>query len=312
MTVLDHEDTHPWMFGAILWQDDFAHLPAERLLELAERLLIKPNGNDVLLDALSMKLHNKDPAEDTLGPELRRLGLKAATKSLLEDQNDPGGNKGYRIENVIRAALSFGGNEAERSEWVDTIFSVVDERYGYIHSCEKAIETTAELMPEDFLNRIFQGTEDQQQRRRFFIRNGGMRRCPLGKISVGELIRWCQKQNDANAWELIAFGIRVWEKGDDNRGGNSIRASAIEFLEAAPEPEKILHAYADRVTPSSWSGSRVNVMQPRADAIEEITQHESTEIADAAKATSAWLKKAIERERVREQKEDEEREQRFE
>lgn len=111
---------------------------------------------------------------------------------------------------------------------------------------------------------------------------------------------------------LVDSGIGLWEKGDSNRDGASIKSSAIEFLKTAPKPEKVLHAYADRVTPSSRSGSRAKVMQPRANAIEELTRHERTEIAAAAKTTSARLSREIERERLREQREDEEREQRFE
>ncbi|MCI2393282.1 hypothetical protein [Aliiroseovarius sediminis] len=312
MALLDNEETRTWMFGPILWRDNYAHLPSEHLLELAQKLLTKSDGDDTLLDALSMKLHGKDPTDDTLGPELRNFGLKAATKSLLADHSDLGGSKDYRMENVIKAALIFDGNDAEKTEWLDTIFSVVDERYGYIHPFEKAIETTAGLMPKAFLYRVFQGTDDQQSRRRFFIRNGGIRRCPLSKIDVADLIEWCQQQNETDVWGLVASGIKLWEKGDGNRDGSSITPSAVEFLEAAPEHEPVLYAYADRVTPSSWSGSRADVMQPRADAIAELTQHEREEIAQAAKSVSDRLAMEIERERVRDRQRDEEREQRFE
>ena len=312
IALLDQEETRTWMFGPILWRDNYAHLPAERLLELARKLVMKSGGDDTLLEALSMKLHSKDPVVDTLGPELRKLGLKAATKSLLADHSDPGGSKDYRMETVVRAALSFDGNEAEKTEWVDTIFSVVDERYGFIHSFEKAIETTAGLMPKEFLNRVFQGTEDQQHRRSYFIRHGGIRRCPLSKVDVVNLIEWCQQRNEPDVWGLVASGIKLWEKGDGHRDGSSITASAVEFLEAAPEPEPVLHAFADRVTPSSWSGSRADVMQPRADAIAELIQHEREDIAQAAKSVSGQLAKEIERERVRDRHRDEEREQRFE
>lgn len=310
MVLLDNEETRTWMFGPILWQDNYAHLPSERLLVLAQKLLSKSDGDDTLLEALSMKLHGKSPSDDTLGPELRKLGLKAATKSLLDDHSEPGGSKDYRMENVIMAALSFDGNDIEKIDWVDTIFSVVDERYGYIHSFEKAIETTAGLMPKAFLNRVFQGTEGQQHRRTFFIRHGDFQCCPLSKIDVADLIEWCQQWNEPDAWGVVASGIKLWE--DENRHRASITASAIDFLEAAPEPETVIHAYAGRVTPMSWSGSRADVMQPRADVIAELMQHKREEIAKAAGSVSRRLTMEIERERMRDRQRDEEREQRFE
>ncbi|MBY5927339.1 MULTISPECIES: hypothetical protein [unclassified Halomonas] len=312
MALLDNEETGAWMFGPILWRDNYAHLPSESLLVLAQKLLTKSDGGGTLLEALSMKLHGTSPEDDTLGPELRKIGLKAATKSLLDDHSDSAGSKDYCMENVIMAALSFDGNDAEKIEWVDTIFSFVDECYGYIHSFEEAIATTAGLMPKAFLNRVFQGTQDQQHRRNFFIRHGDIRLCPLSKIDVADLIEWCQQRNEADVWCLVASGIRLWENGDGNRDSSSITSSAVEFLEAAPEPEPVLHAYAARVTPSSWSGSRADVMQPRTDAIAELTQHRREEIAKAAGSVSALLTMEIERERMRDRQRDEEREQRFE
>ena len=41
------------------------NLPSGKLMELALRLLEKPNGDDVVLDALGMKLHDTDMAIDT-------------------------------------------------------------------------------------------------------------------------------------------------------------------------------------------------------------------------------------------------------
>ena len=64
--------------------------------------------------------------------------------------------------------------------------------------------------------------------------------------------------------------------------------------------------------PSSWSGSRADVMQPRAAAIARLADHERPEISHAAKTIAADLDKLIESQREREQREDEEREQRFE
>lgn len=311
MALLDDPDTRAWMYGAILWRDAYADLPEVRVLDLAQRLLSKPNGDDVVLDALSMKLHGKEGAVDTLGSALRLVGLRAAIQRFQRDHSAPGGIGEHHMECVIGAALRFDGNETEKLEWLDTILAFVDEHYGYIHAFESAIQTTATLMPEAFLNRIFEGTEEQQHRRLFFIRHGGLRRSPLAKIDVDVLIEWCRARSDTSVWASVAAGISLWSKNGD-QGAVTMSESAVRLLEASPEPEAVLEAFAERVTPSSWSGSRVNVMQPRADAIGGLVEHESAEIAVAAKSVSAKLVKWIEHEKVREQQKDEEREQRFE
>jgi hypothetical protein len=311
MALLNGAEVWPWMFEPILWQDNYAHLPKERIVDLAERLLSKSGGEDAVLHGLTMRLHDKDTAVDTLGPELRRTGLQAAIKRIGGEGSDPGGSKDHDMKCVISAALRFGGCDAEKEQWLDAIFEQVDQSYGYIHSFEGASSTTAGSMPDAFLNRVFQGTEEQQSRRRFFLSHGGIDGSPLDEVDVNSLVEWCQKRNQADAWRVVASGMKIW-KGSDEDKVASLNDNAIKFLEASPEPELVLQAFHEQVTPMSWSGSRVAIMQPRADAISLLEQHAQKEIANAAKQVSERLKQEIAHERVYEQRRDEEREQRFE
>lgn len=309
LALLDDPDIHPGMYEPILWRDEYGHLPRDRVLDLARRLLSKPNGDSVVLAALSMRLHGKEGVVDTLGPEFRRVGLRAAIQSLSRKHNGPGGSMDHQMECVINAALRFDGNEAEKQEWLNTIFSVVDKHNGYVHSFPNAIGTTVALMPVAFLNRVFEGSEEQQKRRKFFIGYSGYRQSTLAKIDADVLIAWCKAKNDIGVWAPIASGINLWEEGEE---GLTMSEPALRLLEAAPEPEAILEEYAGRVAPLSWSGSRANVMQPRADAIKKLIGHDRAEIAEAARTVSAKLVDWIEREKASEKREDMEHEQRFE
>nr|WP_262918324.1 hypothetical protein [Shewanella sp. JNE4-1] len=304
MAILDDPEIHPSMFEPILWRDDYAHLPKGRIINLAQRLLSKPNGDDVVLEALSMRL---DGTVDTLGPDFRQIGLRAAILSLSKNHDDYSGGRDYRMERVISAALRFNCNEAAKQEWLDTIFTVVDDNYGYIYSCENTIASTAALMPAAFLNRVFEGTEEQQHLRQFFILHSGLDQSILAKIDVDVLIEWCRARNDTKVWAIVAAGISLWEQ-DGNQGAVIMSESALRLLEASPEPEAILEAFAERVT----SGSRANAMQPGTDAIRKLVEHERSDIAAAAKTLSANLVQLIERQKEREQREDMEHEQRFE
>ena len=258
-----------------------------------------------------MRLHGKDTSVDTLGPELRLVGLRAVIQRLQRDHNEPTGSVDYKMEKVVGAALRFDGNEAEKLELLDTIFTVVDESYGFIHTFENTIATTAELKTAEFLNAAFEAPKENDRGRLFFIRHGGLRRSPLAKIDVDVLIEWCRSRNDDSVWAPVAGGISLWSKNGD-QGRVAIMESAISLLEAAPEPETVLEVFAERVTPSSWSGSRANVMQPRADAIGRLCEHENMEIAAAAKSVSEKLVCSIEHQKAREQREDREYEQKFE
>ncbi|MFB2865691.1 hypothetical protein [Aeromonas sp. MdU4] len=311
MMLLDAPDIDPNMYEPILWRDEYASLPRARILELAMRLLSKPGGSDVVLEALSMRLHDKDVMVDTLGPDFRQIGLRAAILNLPKDHNDLGGTRGYNMECVINAVLRYGGNDAEKQEWLDAIFVVVDQHYGYVNSCESAIDTTAALMPVEFLNRVFEGSAEQQERRQFFVCHSGYRQSPLAKINVDQLITWCRARNDTNVWVSIAWSINLWEPSEEAEGGQ-MSESALRLLEASSDPVVVLETFAERVTPLSWSGSRAEVMQSRAKAIRKLVEHERADISTAAQTVSTNLVQLIERQKEREQREDMEYEQRFE
>ncbi|TMQ79035.1 hypothetical protein FGG80_26635, partial [Escherichia coli] len=84
-----------------------------------------------------------------------------AIQRFQRDHNDLGGYLDYAMERVIDATLRFDGNEAEKLEWLNTIFAVVDEHYGCIYSFEDAIGITAAWMPKEHLSSIFDGKEDE-------------------------------------------------------------------------------------------------------------------------------------------------------
>lgn len=311
MNIMDDSDIHPSMYESILWRDEYGDLSRGRVLDLAMRLLSKQGGSDVVLRALSMRLHGEEGTADKLGPDFRQIGLKAARLSLPKDHCDSYGGDGYNMECVINAALRFDGNEPEKQEWLDAIFAVVDLHYGYVHSYESAIETTAALMPEAFLNRVFEGTEEQQERRQLFICNRDLRFSPLAHINMDFLISWCCARNEPRVWVAIAASINLWEK-DDEIEGLRMSELALRLLGSSPDPAIVLEIFAERVTPSSWSGSRAKVMESRAEAIHKLVEHERADISTAAQTISANLVQLIERQKEREQREDMEHEQRFE
>ncbi|HHQ4441800.1 TPA: hypothetical protein ACSP1W_001016 [Aeromonas veronii] len=310
MSIMDDSDIHPSMYESILLRDEHGDLSRGRVLDLAMRLLSKPGGSDVVLRALSMRLHGKESGGQ-LGLDFRQIGLKAAILSLPKDHCDPTGIDDYNMECVINAALRFDGNEPEKQEWLDTIFAVVDLHYGYVHSYESAIETTAALMPEAFLNRVFEGSEEQQERRQFFICNRDLRFSPIAHINMDFLISWCCARNEPRVWVAIAASIHLWEK-DDEIEGLRMSELALRLLESSPDPAIVLEIFAERVTPSSWSGSRAELMQSREKAIRKLVEHERADISTAAQTVSANLIQLIERQKEREQREDMEHEQRFE
>ena len=195
---------------------------------------------------------------------------------------------------------------------LDAIFAVIDEKHDYLHDFEEAVQTTANMIPEDFLDRVFSGDEAARKRRRFFIERKGMDRLPLGKLNIETLISWCAKQGDSDVRPIVGASINLWKTNDEEKSV-SLSEEAMKFLESAPDAHAMLSAYASRMEPRSGrSGGQAETMKPTADAIGALSKSANTDIAKAAEAVVIEAIMWIESIRQREQRRDKEREQTFE
>ena len=311
IAALRHADVDPVMYGALLWYDVYAGLPEDRLLDLIEILLDKPNGDRVVLNVLCIKLRREPKEADTLGVRIRRVGLMAATKRLIRSQDDLGGSTDHDMESVIRAAFSFDDNADEKEKWLDAIFTVVDKCHGYMRSFDDAIRTTAELAPDSFLDRAFSGDESTRQKRRVFIEGGGMDNPTLAGVDIEVLIRWCQGQEDAGVWPVVGASIRLWKRASDG-GTIEFSESAMLFLDASPDPIAVLKAFARKLEPTFCSRSLADVMQSRMTAFKALLQHPNPNIAKTAADVIKESAEMIDEARRWEQGLYDDREQRFE
>lgn len=315
MEALRHAESADMRYSSIFWWVIYADLPHSRIVDLAKRLLEKPDGDEVILEGLSMKLRDTDSSVDALGEDLRRIGLIAATRCLSRKYNNPSESVDpgteYAMKEVVGAALRFEDNDQEKITWLDEIFTIADKNHGLLYAFKGAIKAAAGMMPEEFLDRVFVDDEKSREARCLFIRQGKSADLPLAKIGIRTLIEWCERKTRPEVWTVMASGVNLWVTDDDDKSV-ALSDDAIAFLEAVPDAGAVLDIYVDRLKCRSWVGSRADMMQPKIDAIGVLTKHPNSEIAAAARSIVAELSKFIDDERERERRHDRERERRFE
>ncbi len=311
MEVLTDSDADLSQFGSLFWQEQYEGLPKNRVVDLARKIISKNQGRVVLLDAFSIKLNGKDSSKDVLGLELRQLGLIAATECLINGESDHNELTDYHLKEVIRPCLGFPGNDRDKEVWIDSIFSVIEDRYGLLHSYREAIQTTASILTEDFLEKAFHSHKSTHRKKKFFQAYGSSRNSPLSKIDPARLIEWCKSKNEPELWLTIANCIYPFKK-DNVEKAYFINPLAMKFLESAPHPYEVLSCYAQCVGPMSWSGSRAFAMERRAKSFEALREHENPAISKASSLVLAEIGERIATEREREKQYDEANEQRFE
>ena len=216
----------------------------------------------------------------------------------------------YYIEKIIRAALSHEGNNDEKLLWLQHIFGNLG-RYHFLEREREIIQTTIELMPEDFLNLLFSDDEDQQNKIHSVLEFQFEHDNLFRTVDIDRLIRWCLENSTPIILKTIARALPIFSS-DGEDGPPEINDDAIKFLEAALYPEEVLKGYSTQIIPDTWSGNLSFIMENNVKAFSYFAEHTDSKIASAARDICEGMRIGIERERENEKKRDETQEQRFE
>ena len=279
-------------YGVLFRRKIYPNLQNQWLIELADRLLELDGGEMVILVEFSRMLRNTDSEMESLRSEFHCIGLKAAKTRLHGDQHDLDGTVDRYMRRVVKAALTYEGNEEEKIAWIDSIFDLVDTRHGYLHYFGDTICTTAENMTNDFLERVFSGDEETQKKRKNFIGQDKNDQFPLEAVNIDVLISWCRINENRGVWPVIASGIFPWKTNMFDRLVE-ISDVALKFLEAAPNKEDILRAYSCNVIPKAPFGDGGELVQQRALAIAKLSQHPNQDIVSASLNISKKISKKV-------------------
>jgi len=310
LDALEDPNTSPAAYNSILYRESYKSLPDHLLLNLSNKILSKPNGDEIVLEALSIKLANTGNSFNDLGGEWQRVGLNASILRIKRDSLTYNAPPDYNMENVINAALRFKDNESLKIEWIESIFSVVDENDGYLSDFDTTIQSTATLMPTIFLNHAFLINNDESlnafSKRHYFVNR--LETPPFDKIDASLLVKWCIGKNDNFAWILVADGIMPWIK--NSSPAYKLSDTALKLLEASPSPKLVLECFANTspLTPHMGDDTdeRVDI------ALANLKHHHRKDISDAAKEVHIHFIERIRRRQEEIKSRDDERERKFE
>ena len=142
---LDFEDTPLPQFGNLAWHRPLDTFNETDVRDLMLRILDRPDGAEVVLDDLSMRLYVLRDDKLVLGPDLKRVGILASA-ALLRHKAD----FHYRdsinshLSEVLKSCMDEVEFPEETSEVFDAYFVRLRASYGYVGGIEEAVAVLAE------------------------------------------------------------------------------------------------------------------------------------------------------------------------
>ncbi len=311
MTAFDLLEENVRGFSELLWRDGYQCVALCKLVALAKKILDRDHGDFLLIDAFSMRLHGKPVDASPMDEELCRIALVAAASHLNKDDPNPGGGGDYRLTKILDHCLARNDCDEEKTMVLDALFDEDRGAVRFLYRYDDAVAVVVKHLTAPFLTRaLLNGDTEDYLRFRAF--DGGTHFTnPLEHVSPKKLVDWCNSVGDEKAWELIANAIAPFGSSRDNTNPENSE-QALVILTAAPEPRSVLNVYVSAITPTSWSGSRADIIAARIAALEKLDTAISDELREHLQDALKRLRIVENEERDREANRDREGEQRFE
>ena len=122
---------------------------------------------------------------------------------------------------------------------------------------------------------------------------------PLSKVPIETVIAWC-KSGGPQLWTNVATVIPAFDKNPEDENLLSWSESAIMLITHAPKPIDVVLVLVDRISPTSWSGSRADIMAARLPLLNQLSPLLTGDDLTALIERKVNIQRTIDREKQRE------------
>jgi hypothetical protein len=293
--------------GALASIEQFRHLAFGRqhqtiedddLSELLDKIASRENGIPVAVEILAMRFY--PPADKSRTAHSTGL-IECGRRLLMLYNHSPAEHDTtQRPHNLSRIAkISLAGQEGEKvarhlCEQILSESGQVALRQGY----PDLLKMVARLQPNAFLDIFVGGDLDSVARvgRRWWRLDDFDRdRNPLNEVSGESIISWCGQEPNVR-YQRIAVAVPTFVRNTETK---RLECSPLilRLIEQAPDIGALLESLSGTLIPMSWSGSRADLLEQRAVALQELFEHARAEVSSWARHRHSELQEEMWRER---------------
>jgi hypothetical protein len=295
-------------YQSLAWGRATDHLSGQELKDLLLTIGKKPDGFDVAVEILCMRLHSDDQEKRGYASEIIDAGRELLRQLTFAKKND---REDYRLATVSKSCLvGEGGAEIAREicrKLKDSVSKYETRAFGH----EELLQALFGAQPAAALDELCAGDAAGLKRGiRVIDYFRSLSKNPLDAVSEAELLRWCNQEPKTRY--PTAAAITTIFHGADEPGLRRWTNIALRLLERAPDRVEVLRQFIRRFSPMSWSGSRATIVASNAKLLDELVGYSDPALTDFIAQEKVRLSNEIAAERRAETLEDSAKDERFE
>jgi hypothetical protein len=268
-----------------------------------------PSGCDSAVEILYMRLFSDRQDKKPIDPPLVEAGRKLLKSFEFKKHNRSGD---HRIDSIVKVCLA-GPDGADGAKALCARLKKAITAYKtYAFENEHLLGSLFKVQPLVALDVFFGGNAASQKSGCEIISDASRHRLnPLNGVPVAELLTWCSMQ-PKERFPLMARAVTIFKGSQDQSSPLAWSDAALALIDKAPHRLAVIKQLVHRFRPMSWSGSRAVAMERGLPLLESLKLHPEAAVAAFAGSEEQRLRSEIETEKLRESREDRERDERFE
>lgn len=283
------------------------HVPAGPLKALLSRIADQPDGFDVALEILYMRVHSDRSSNRDMEPELLLAGQELLSRVIFGTDTS---SQTYHLAEIAKACLAASDTGPIAADIAIRLRQAIANHESYSFNNEELLTALLEVQPVAVLDALFSGDEkDRQAGLQVFDYLDEHRGNPADAIPRDTLIDWCNVAADIRY--PIAAAVVTLNRYIEESASHVWSDQAAALLVGAPAPERVLATFIARFRPTSWSGSRAALMEANARLLDGIASLIPS-LEPFAMAAKAQFAEEVAVERRHETKRDQIKDERFE
>jgi hypothetical protein len=302
------DDIPTWTYRNLAYGRTSDDIPSPQLDTIIDGLSQKDGGIAVGAEILGMRAFGKKRSNERFDELERAIGRKLISNINFERGSD---REDRQLGEIISFSFTDQSQESEARAICEKLLLAFQSYKATPWNYDDVISEFARVFPEMVLDVFVEAAERVgRMGRGIFGDIREFRTCPLDAIPTDSLLRWTQ-ENPNERFLLLAKVVRFYFEDKETKA-LSWSPVATKLIAESPDVIAVLNVFFERFSPTSWSGSRAEIIESRRALLAILTENKNSAINEWAENKIQILDEEIKRERTWEENSARERDERFE
>ena len=316
LRALDSGQCPTWQFSYLAMGRATDPLTVSQLMALSNKLVLRADrGLFTAIDLLAMVIHCADKKDEQYKRELGEALLEFFGYIDWSLLNVDHAQIDHDLGVVLKFALQSTGLESRVAQILRRMLPTDEtDRIPFRDVRKNALKPFFQYFPRVALELVcIPDKNGTLYRASHLVSDPYSERCEtaLGLVPTEVLIDWCNEKPETR-YAFAAGACKLFEKQDDKKSPLAISGTATALFASAPEKSAVLTEFVNRFRPSSWSGSRADILEIRLPLLDQLTVSGHEAFSSEIAAAKAELQNWIDLERAREKEDEKSRNSSFE